>query len=170
MKNTLSLLCSTLAFMIGCLQRNNHKLTIAVLFALFISGLTNAQPLACTDELGRTLPQNTLVGAPDGGKTVAMFYFLWMGHSASATATNYCDLTKIIAAHPSVLNNYTDPYWGQSTPGYYYWGESIYNYYKGDDYWVHLRNVQLLTDAGVDILSFVFCITKIIPDSKCRKA
>ncbi|MDO9152702.1 MAG: T9SS type A sorting domain-containing protein [Paludibacter sp.] len=152
MKNTLSLLCSTLALVIGCLQRNNHKLAIAFLLFMLFSGLTNAQPLAGTDELGRTLPQNTLVGALDSGKTVAMFYFLWMGHSASATATNYCDLTKIVAAHPSVLNNYTDPYWGQSTPGYYYWGESIYNYYKGDDYWVHLKNVQLLTDAGVDIL------------------
>ncbi len=152
MNNKHCILCSTLAFVIGCLYRVNPKLAISGLLTLSLSNLTYAQPLAGTDELGRTLPQNTLVGAPDSGKTVAMFYFLWMGHSGSATATNYCDLTKIVAAHPSVLNNFTDPYWGQSTSGYYYWGESIYNYYKGDDYWVHLKNIQLLTDAGVDIL------------------
>ena len=127
---------------------------LAIFFLMYwgFASLSYGQPLAGTDELGRSLPQNTLVGAPASNKTVAMFYFLWMGHSGSATATNYCDLSKIVSAHPSVLNNYTDPYWGQSTPGYYYWGESIYNYYKGDDYWVHLKNVQLLTDAGVDIL------------------
>ena len=131
-----------------------RSLTLTIFFVMFLgwSNQTHGQPLAGTDELNRTLPQNTLVGGPASGKSVAIFYFLWMGHSGSATATNYCDLTKIVSAHPSVLNNYTDPYWGQSTPGYYYWGEPIYNYYKGDDYWVHLKNVQLLTDAGVDIL------------------
>lgn len=148
-------LCSVNVFFDRLFSKNNSKWVIsaiAVFLAMLFSGLTDAQVLAGTDELGRTLPQNNLVGAPATGKTVAMFYFLWMGHSSSATATKYCDLTKIVAAHPSVLNNYTDPYWGQSTPGYYYWGESIYNYYKGDDYWVHLKNVQLLTDAGVDLL------------------
>ena len=35
---------------------------------------------------------------------------------------------------------------------YYFWGEPIYGYYRGDDYWVHLRNLQLLADAQVDFL------------------
>ena len=137
------------------LTDRRYKLKIFTIFLFMYLGVSsqlNAQPLGCTDELGRTLPQSTAVGTLVSGKTVAMFYFLWMGHSGSATAANYCDLNKITSAHPSVLSNFTDPYWGQATSGYYYWGESIYNYYKGDDYWVHLKNVQLLTDAGVDIL------------------
>ena len=137
------------------LTDSRYKLKIfRISFFVFLalSSPIYAQPLAGSDELGRILPQSTSVGTPISGKTVAMFYFLWMGHSGSATAANYCDLDKIISAHPSVLSNFTDPYWGQASSGYYYWGEPIYNYYKGDDYWVHLKNVQLLTDAGVDIL------------------
>lgn len=104
------------------------------------------QPLAGTDELGRVLPQNKEVGNPNNN-TVAMFYFLW--HEV-APRKNW-DLSKIVAAHPEVLNDFDNPNWG-SGGIYYYWGEPLYGYYKGDDYWVHLRNVQLLADAGVDIL------------------
>lgn len=137
------------------IRDSSFRFKIFTIFLFIYLGLlspTYSQPLAGSDELGRILPQSTAVGTPTSGKTVAMFYFLWMGHSGSATAANYCDLGKIISDHPSVLNNFTDPYWGQATSGYYYWGEPIYNYYKGDDYWVHLKNIQLLTDAGVDIL------------------
>ena len=34
----------------------------------------------------------------------------------------------------------------------YYWGKPIYGYYRADDYWVIRRNVQLLTDVGVDLI------------------
>ena len=132
-----------------------YKLKIFTIFLFMYLGLlghTYAQPLAGTDELGRILPQSTAVGTPNSGKTVAMFYFLWMGHSGSPTSITNCDLGNIVAANPGVLTNFTDPNWGSTGSAYYYWGQSIYNYYKGNDYWVHLKNVQLLTDAGVDIL------------------
>jgi hypothetical protein len=32
-----------------------------------------------TDALGRTLPSGAEVGGPRSGKTVGMFYFLWLG-------------------------------------------------------------------------------------------
>jgi len=126
------------------------KRTVKYVFLLIIvfAGMHSciAQPLAGTDELGRTLPQNNEVGNPRD-RTVAMFYFLW--HEV-APRKNW-DLSKIVAAHPEVLNDFDNPNWGSGSI-YYYWGEPLYGYYKGDDYWVHLRNIQLLTDAGVDIL------------------
>lgn len=116
---------------------------------------TSSDPLAGTDDLGRTLPLNDSVGNPRADRQVGIFYFLWQG---DATAETYWDLSEIVAAHPEVLEDYDNPYWG--TPvykpggpvGMYFWGKPIYGYYRGDDYWVHLRSLQLLTDAGVDFL------------------
>ena len=115
----------------------------------------SSDPLAGTDDLGRTLPLNDSVGNPKANRQVGIFYFLWQG---DATAETYWDLSEIVAAHPEVLEDYDNPYWG--TPvykpggpvGMYFWGKPIYGYYRGDDYWVHLRSLQLLTDAGVDFL------------------
>jgi hypothetical protein len=116
---------------------------------------TSSDPLGGTDDLGRTLPLNNTVGNPKANRQVGIFYFLWQG---DATAETYWDLSEIIPNHPEVLEDYDNPYWG--TPvykpggpvGMYFWGKPIYGYYRGDDYWVHLRSLQLLTDAGVDFL------------------
>jgi hypothetical protein len=104
------------------------------------------QPLAGTDDLGRTLVQNNTVGNRQSNKQVAMFYFLW--HNTASR--KYWDLNEIVPSHPEVLNDFNNPYWGNG--GSYYWGKPIYGYYKADDYWVQLKNIQLLTDAGVDFL------------------
>lgn len=116
---------------------------------------TSSDPLGGTDDLGRTLPLNNTVGNPKANRQVGIFYFLWQG---DATAETYWDLSEIVANHPEVLEDYDNSYWG--TPvykpggpvGMYFWGKPIYGYYRGDDYWVHLRSLQLLTDAGVDFL------------------
>lgn len=148
--------CLKSAFELHLKLRIQHKAVLTILLPLVIgfSGLVSGQPLAGTDDLNRTLPQNAAVGNPASGKTVAMFYFLWQGHKTSPTTFNKYDLTEIVANHPTVLNNFNDANWGSTDFIYpaYYWGQSIYNYLKGDDYWVHLKNVQLLTDAGVDLL------------------
>lgn len=115
----------------------------------------SSDPLAGTDDLGRTLPLNDSVGNPKANRQVGIFYFLWQG---DGTAETYWDLSEIVTNHPEVLEDYDNPYWG--TPvykpggpvGMYFWGKPIYGYYRGDDYWVHLRSLQLLTDAGVDFL------------------
>jgi len=109
-----------------------------------------AQPLAGTDDLGRTLLQNDAVGDPKQGRHIAMFYFLWQG--VSPTSPKHWDLTEIYANHPEVADDCDDPNWGGPKTMYYFWGQPIYGYYRGDDYWVHLRNIQLLTDADVDFL------------------
>ncbi len=113
------------------------------------------QPLAGTDDLGRILPLNKSVGDPKENREVGIFYFLWQGDQ---TAENFWDLSEIIASHPEVLEDYDNPFWGLPVyypggpVGMYFWGKPIYGYYRGDDYWVHLRSMQLLTDAGVDFV------------------
>lgn len=111
------------------------------------------QPLAGCDELGRMLPDFEDVGDIKKNRSVGIFYFLWQGDDASKTSELKWDLTKIIPTHPEVLEDGNHPNWGSQERGrYYFWGEPIYGYYRGDDYWVHLRNMQLLTDAQVDFL------------------
>lgn len=111
--------------------------------------------LAGTDGLGRTLPQHEDVGDLKDNKHVGLFYFLWQGHGASPTSEDVWDLSKLWEESPQTFEDFDHPGWGggAGTVGkYYFWGEPIYGYYKGDDYWVHLRNIQLLTDAQVDFL------------------
>ncbi|MFD1140910.1 hypothetical protein ACFQ4C_07315 [Larkinella insperata] len=120
-----------------------------LLFAL--ARIAGAQPLAGTDDLGRTLPQHDAVGAPKANRQVGMFYFLW--HDVAPARA--WDLNEIVSRHPEVLDDFDHPHWGgdpNNSVGMYYWGQPIYGYYKADDYWVHLRSIQLLTDAGVDFL------------------
>ncbi len=120
-----------------------------------LGGLTvtalQAQPVAGTDDLGRTLSQNDQVGSPKNNREVGMFYFLWQ-ENAPAKAW---DLTEIHKNHPEAFENFHSPHWGgdgKGNYGMYYWGQPIYGYYRGDEYWVHLRSMQLLTDAGVDFV------------------
>ncbi len=113
---------------------------------------TQAQPLFGTDELGRTLLQNNSVGDPRPGRHIALFYFLWQGDSRSPTSPGKWDLDEIVSHHPEVLDDNKNLNWGGNIGDYYFWGQPIYGYYRGDDYWVHLKNIQLFTDAGVDLL------------------
>lgn len=127
-------------------MKNTFFILSGLITFLFASRPVYSQPVAGTDDLGRTLPQNDKVGNPKSNRQVAMFYFLW--HETAPT--KYWDLSEIIPNHPEVLEDFDNPYWGGG--GMYYWGKPIYGYYKADDYWVQLRSIQLLTDAGVDLL------------------
>jgi hypothetical protein len=114
---------------------------------------SQAPALAGADELGRVLPLHNEVGDAKEGKQVGMFYFLWQGDEASKTSEIHWDLSKMLPKHAEILKDRDHPNWGSTDLGnYYFWGEPIYGYYRGDDYWVHLRSMQLLTDAGVDFL------------------
>lgn len=120
---------------------------------LFVPIVGTAQTLAATDGLGRVLPQQKEVGPLKPNKHVALFYFLWQGDSP--TSEKYWDLTEMWNRDSSIFNDFNHPGWGGGAGvagKYYFWGQPIYGYYHGGDYWVHLKNVQLLTDAGVDIL------------------
>ncbi|QRR02156.1 hypothetical protein [Dyadobacter sandarakinus] len=123
-----------------------------ILLLTLITTTSLAQPLAGTDDLGRTLPLNDAVGNPKPNRQVGIFYFLW--HDTAPA--RHWDLHEIVSKHPEVLEDFDHPEWGgdpkSGSVGMYYWGQPIYGYYKADDYWVHLRSMQLLTDAGVDFV------------------
>ncbi len=126
---------------------------LIVLFIFIFTFQSNAQALAGTDDLGRVLPLNDSVGNPREDKQVAIFYFLWQGDKNSEISEKYWDLSEIVPKHPEVLEDFDSEFWGSQEVGsFYFWGKPIYGYYRGDDYWVHLRSIQLLTDADVDVL------------------
>jgi hypothetical protein len=93
-----------------------------------------------TDALGRTLPTPGIARPPQPGKFVGIFYFVW--HSRSDEPY---DNTKLLAANP------TDPQYGPVS-AFHWWGEPAVGYFWADDPWVARRNLQMLGDAGVDVL------------------
>ncbi len=110
------------------------------------------QPLAGTDDLGRTLLQNDAVGDPKPNRQVGIFYFLFTGDWGAPTANYNFDLYELTKKHPEVLQDCDDPNWGGGFGKCYFWGQPIYGYYRADDDWVHLRSMQLLADAKVDFV------------------
>lgn len=128
------------------------KSFILFLISLMAYCYVSAQTLAGTDDLGRTLLQNKEVGDPRSNRHIALFYFLWQGDKGSPTSPMHWNLDELYTNNPKIFEDGEDTAWGGKRGSYYFWGQPIYGYYRGDDYWVHLRNVQLLTDAGVDLL------------------
>ena len=102
------------------------------------------------DALGRKLPGYEEVGPPREDRTVAMFYFLWLGaHEANGPK----DITKILAEDPDAMSKPDSPLWGPLHAAHH-WGESIFGYYRTDDPYVLRKHAQLLSEAGVDVVIF----------------
>lgn len=125
--------------------------TIAAFLALAAGGAGAAAPSrdlksdmwVATDALGRqTLPWVDTPLRP--GKTVGMFYFLWMGEHG---AEGPYDITRLLAENPE------NPAYGPRHV-YHLWGEPEAGYYFSSDPWVAQRNASMLADAGVDALIF----------------
>ncbi len=103
-----------------------------------------------TDSLNRSLPSATEVGPPRADRTVAMFYFLWLGPHAVGGPW---DIAQIIAKNPGAMTNKNSPAWGPLHAPHH-WGESIFGYYNTDDPYVLRKHAQMLADAGVDVIIF----------------
>ncbi len=102
------------------------------------------------DGLGRPTATAAEVGPPRKDRTVAAFYFLWLGRSGE---DGPFDISKILKASPNAMNEPENPLWG---PKHYphHWGESIFGYYRNDDPAVLRKHAQMLSDAGVDAVFF----------------
>ena len=103
-----------------------------------------------TDALGRTLPGFADVGPPRQGKTVGIFYFLWLGRSGDLGPF---DVSRILAQDPSAMSKPASPLWGPMFSPHH-WGESIFGHYISDDDSVLRKHAQMLADAGVDAVFF----------------
>jgi hypothetical protein len=103
-----------------------------------------------TDALGRKLPGYDETGPPRAGKTVGIFYFLWLGAHGQ---TGPHDISKILAEHPDAMEKPDHEAWGPEN-AFHHWGEPLYGYYLSDDAWVLGQHARMLSDAGVDAVIF----------------
>lgn len=108
-------------------------------------------PWPATDGLGRSLPLAAETGLPRADRTVALFYFLWLGPHEQAGGPS--DVTKILAQDPLAMQKPDSPLWGPLHAPHH-WGESIFGYYRTDDPYVLGKHAQMLADAGVDTVVF----------------
>jgi hypothetical protein len=96
-----------------------------------------------TDALGRTLPAAGTAPAPRPGKFVGIFYFLWHGQHGTDGPFDNTQTVADPVGHP------------YGPPGaFHWWGEPAVGYFLSDDPWVHRKNLQMLADAGVDVIFF----------------
>ena len=102
--------------------------------------LWNANWVA-TDALGRSLPTAAETGPARANKYVGIFYFLWQG----VYPGSIYDISKLIRANQTKLA------YGP-VGAFHWWGEPEAGYYRADDPWLIRRNLQMLTNAGIDIL------------------
>ncbi len=104
---------------------------------------------AGTDDLGRTLE---LYKDGDDSKEVGVFYFLWLG--AHGDRKLY-DVSKILEKDPNAADDSVS--WlkagGGPAGAVHWWGESLFGYFLSQEEWVIEKDVQMLTDAGVDFLA-----------------
>ncbi len=103
-----------------------------------------------TDALGRSLPTTDAARPPRAGKTVGIFYFLWLGRHGEQGPF---DISKILAEDPTAINNPASPLWGPMHV-LHHWGQPLLDYYISDDDFVLRKHAQMLTDAGVDMVVF----------------
>ena len=103
---------------------------------------TQPDTWVAADALHRQLPSPDAVGMTKPDRTVGIFYFNW--HAAFGAKQTH-DIAKILAANPKT------PPWGP-VQAPHYWSEPRFGYYRPDDPWVIRKHVQMLSDAGVDVL------------------
>lgn len=143
MLNTLQTIRIALAFAVAALPS---------LAAVYGQGTRDTMPdtWTATDALGRTVPGFAECGPPRADRTVAMFYFLWLGPHARGGPY---DISKILDQNPAAMSEPENPLWGPlGSP--HHWGESLLGYYDSSDPYVLAKHAQMLADAGVDVVVF----------------
>ena len=96
-----------------------------------------------TDRQGRTVPTAAEVGPPRRDHTLAVFYFLWN----DAPGRPLYDISQLRSDDP------IHPKFGP-VKQQHWWGEPWFGYYTLQDAAVVRKHVQMLVDAGVDLLVF----------------
>ncbi len=103
---------------------------------------TYSDTWGATDGLGRTLPDNSAVGNPRANKTVGIFCFM----QNDVPGMTVYDNTQLLAASPN------------KSPGppntVHWWGQPWLGYYISSDPAVIRKHVQMLADAGVDVMIY----------------
>lgn len=137
----------SLSLMAGCQKKNND-----VADTSSVNNTTNLY--SATDDLERVVgvTGDELISDYDDSKEVGIFYFLWLG--ASSVDGPY-DVSAVLEKNPNAAEEPIS--WlvagGGETGTRHWWGESLFGYYRSMDEWVVERDVQMLTDAGIDFMA-----------------
>ena len=152
---------------------------IATLFVLILTTLTGAQTAtraqtqttspgthwSAVDDLGRARPEPQRELRDD--RKVGLFYFLWFEPSTVAPRDKNSDeprpydISKIERIDPNPTQN--DALLGKEWD-MHYWGEPLFGYYDARDPFVIRRHMQLIADAGIDVLIFDVTNLSTYPD------
>ncbi len=135
--------------------------TSLALFAQTGASNSPGVPWVAIDELGRQVVAPETTAEPRPNKTIGLFYFLWLDPSEVIPADvknrdernpGPYDLTQIIE---QVGSNPTQNDEKLGANGeMHFWGEPLFGYYDSRDPWVVRRHLNLIADAGVDVLIF----------------
>ncbi|MGL6225724.1 MAG: hypothetical protein ACRC10_03750 [Thermoguttaceae bacterium] len=116
----------------------------ALTFAVALERDLQSDTWVAVDSLGRALPiGGTDCPLPREDRTVLIFYFLWQGQHSK---TGPFDISKLLAENP------TNPQLGP-VHDFHHWGEAELGYYVQPDEFLYRRHAQMLSDAGIDVLS-----------------
>lgn len=102
-----------------------------------------ADSLAAIDGANRVLSSYDDVGPARDVRYVGMFYWLWHGDFAGSRVY---DMTKEINEAKDMRDfriNLMEEYW---------WGQPELGYYNSNDYYVHVKNLIMMGNAGVDFI------------------
>ena len=100
------------------------------------------------DALGRKVDHQA---DPRPDRTIAMFYFLWLGPEAHGGGP--WDISRILDIDPNAIHDRASPLWGP-VAGAHFWGQPLFGFYNSSDQWVLRKHAEMLADAGVDVVIF----------------
>jgi hypothetical protein len=138
---------------VGCLRFN--KIYVILVVSLFFtithslrgqSQSANSDNWVATDAIGRSLPLSNECRAFRNDRYVGMFYYVWQADGVAD-----CPLIAPVSNNTNQLANGLGIVTKNKNS---YWAEPEANYYRATDPWVIRRNLQMLTNAGVDFIFF----------------
>lgn len=97
-----------------------------------------------TDDLDRTVADNSTAGDPNSARYVGLFYFLCSVGAGQVVQDN----TKIyLELGYDKAKEYIEQNGGEA-----YWAEPYFGYYRNTDTWVYRKHGYMLEQAGVDFI------------------
>lgn len=99
------------------------------------------------DQFGRTFD---IVGDDREGKDVGMFFWLWIGQPY---ASGVYDAEKILKEYGKETLFFSESKVSPNNQAHF-WGEPLWGYYNSADEWVIRKQIELLTEAGIDFIVF----------------